>query len=264
MTRATDPIEQLTAALSQKNGLKVWSVIVTVLGDMAQMDETLRMPGPDLTALLGKLDLQPDAIRVALHRLRQDGWVESAKRGRTSHHRLSPIGLSETRKVAGRVFDPTPQALPLQLTIAAPSRDEDAAPSQMGGVQLRRGVTLSNDSPAKALDSIVLPMAREDLPLWIADLPQVARARSDFDALADLISGVPRTNSDAQGITALRIAILHTWRRAILRVDPVLEHVPGAREAIMQARRSVLARLNDLPRRYDAQETDGVKQVDPV
>ena len=70
--------------------VKVWSVLVTLFGDLAP-GQTDHLAGPDVSRLVERLAIKPEALRVALHRLRKDNWIESSKSGRISHLSLIHI-----------------------------------------------------------------------------------------------------------------------------------------------------------------------------
>ena len=110
----------LTDPSDRPGVLKVWSVIVTVLGDIAQIHPKTEIIGPVLTDVLARIGIQPEAVRVALHRLRRDDWIESRKVGRISYLRLTAKGLSETASVADRVFAPLPPAPDHWCLVVAP------------------------------------------------------------------------------------------------------------------------------------------------
>lgn len=97
----SDPVRQLAAALDADAPLKLWSVLVSCLGDVSQ-DGVVEVSGLTLTALVERVGLQPQAMRVALHRLKRDGWVESRRDGRIGFHRLSDAALAQTWRVSGR------------------------------------------------------------------------------------------------------------------------------------------------------------------
>ncbi|MGR3492353.1 MAG: hypothetical protein ACU0DW_09860, partial [Shimia sp.] len=116
--------------------VKVWSVVMTILGDLAPDGDLV--PGPELSALAGGLGLQPQAIRTALHRLRAEDWIASERRGRHAHHRLSPKGVRETREVWSKVYGPAPDMPALVVNL-----HEAPVP----GLRLREGVTLGPAAP---------------------------------------------------------------------------------------------------------------------
>ena len=68
--------------------IRVWSLVVTIMGDLCQSPDTC-IPGKTLGDLVGRLGITNQALRVALHRLRRDGWIQTVREGRTSNYFLS-------------------------------------------------------------------------------------------------------------------------------------------------------------------------------
>ena len=60
------------SALAEPQGQRVWSIIISFLGDMAQ-DEGAGISSAALTRVITPLGIKPEAIRVALHR-RHHHW----------------------------------------------------------------------------------------------------------------------------------------------------------------------------------------------
>ncbi|TNF17581.1 MAG: PaaX family transcriptional regulator, partial [Rhodobacteraceae bacterium] len=63
--------------------------MISVFGVLAQ-DESARIIGPLLRLLTERIGITPAAMRVAIHRLRKDGWIDSQRHGRTSVYFLTP------------------------------------------------------------------------------------------------------------------------------------------------------------------------------
>ena len=82
---------------------RTWSILVTIFGDLAQNPED-EISGPLLSSLTQLIGIKPQAMRVALHRLRRDGWIVTEKFGRTSKHRLSEFGLNQSVIASPRIY----------------------------------------------------------------------------------------------------------------------------------------------------------------
>ena len=100
---ASNLFERLFAALSEQSGIKTWSLIVTIFGDLApNKGECLD------SQVLGKIcetfGIKPEALRVALHRLRKDDWLVAQKRGRHSAYFLSERGRQSTEEAYERIY----------------------------------------------------------------------------------------------------------------------------------------------------------------
>ena len=84
MTQSRDQwFETSINLLSDPQNQRVWSVIISLFGDMAQRPNE-KISGAALTRIITPMGIKPEAIRVALHRLRKDGWIESVRAGRAS------------------------------------------------------------------------------------------------------------------------------------------------------------------------------------
>ena len=103
MRDAPPPSGDGVARLIACGPLKVWSVLVTVLGDLSAHPGD-RFSGKVLTRLIAPLGLSGPAMRVALHRLRRDGWIVSNRQGRESLYGLSPEGWHQTERVRPRIY----------------------------------------------------------------------------------------------------------------------------------------------------------------
>ena len=86
--------------------LKVWSFLVTLFGDLAA-DEGAELSGPLVSRLSTRLGIKPEALRVALHRLRKDGWIDSRREGREARHCLTRSARADTKAVHSVVYSRT-------------------------------------------------------------------------------------------------------------------------------------------------------------
>ena len=62
----TEDFITLTAPLRAVGGGRVWSLMISLFGDLAQEDGTA-ISGPVLSAMMSLLLVKPEAARVALH-----------------------------------------------------------------------------------------------------------------------------------------------------------------------------------------------------
>ena len=81
----------------------VWSLLVSVFGDLAASEDTELSSGA-LGLITQTIGIKPEATRVALHRLRKDGWLESRRTGRTSVYFLTEHGRAETMTASPRIY----------------------------------------------------------------------------------------------------------------------------------------------------------------
>lgn len=216
--------EAFLSELLSIDSIRVWSFLVTVFGDLAQED-VLELPGSLLNQLCLRINIKPEALRVALHRLRKDGWIESIRSGRTSQYKLSAYGLEETLRVSPRIYGPVPKTdTHCVLCVHA----EDSFSDQTGGIpiaprtSLYSTVAASKDSSA----SLQTELLTEELPTWVIDkfLPEELRKNTERldTAFSHLLKQFHTGQLVGQSLDSLdqlasRSLILHHWRRIALK-----------------------------------------------
>lgn len=75
--------------------IKTWSLIITMLGDLGS-NAAASLSGKEINLILGHIGIKSEATRVALHRLKKDGWLDTTKVGREVIYQLSENGLEQT------------------------------------------------------------------------------------------------------------------------------------------------------------------------
>lgn len=246
MDVARDPYQGMIDELLAFGDLKVWSVLVTIFGDLAARRGSY-LPGPYLSAITTELGIRPEAQRVALHRLRKDGWIEVEKDGRVSRYGLSALARRETKAVQSRVFDATvPRPVRAHLILRDP--EADAGPDA-GWLSLGAGVYLSDRAPLPALGDLVSGVAVADLPDWVRRCAIPADIQATYAALAELLRAeVNPALIPADKRLALRLLILHRWRRLVLSHSRQAANVMGEDWLGNTCRDRVQRWLRDLPR----------------
>lgn len=231
--------------------LKVWSVVVTVLGDLLQDDDTWLF-GPVLDALVGRMGINNQALRVALHRLRRDGWVTTEKRGRLSVHQLTARGFQETRAVQTQIYGDVAPAESVFLAIGAPgltaAEFSDRLPPH--AVSLSARSALVSGTSRLGEDILVSRFVPERLPEWTTDALAPNEMSAEYDELAAAVGQVlaHATPEGTLDRTALRLVILHHWRRLRLRHGDLQDTILPADWAGARARRLVMQALARLER----------------
>ncbi|MBO9407533.1 hypothetical protein J7399_08850 [Shimia sp. R9_1] len=239
--------------------IKVWSVVVTILGDLLQ-DEESWVSGPVLDALVRPLGINNQALRVALHRLRRDGWVITEKRGRMSAHRLSAEGWAATERARPQVYGAKGNAAAtVSLLIGEPSLTvaEFEALLPAGAVPLSTRSALVSGLSETPQGCLLSAFAPSDMPEWVTETvaPQVMRA--EYDELASVVERVLAhpVPEDLFDRTSLRLVVLHHWRRLCLRHGAVQDLVLPRDWEGARARQMVLRAFQHLPRpKIDALE----------
>lgn len=217
--------------------VKIWSVIVTLFGDLAS-GEGDEISGACLGVLMEPLGFKPDATRVALHRLRKDGWIEVRKQGRQAHYRLSAFGLRETAKASPRIYSAPKENASIKI-FALPDGEETE-----GYVQLAPSLFAARNLPA---DAFQLLQKDEALPQWVRDNILAPTLIDAFKALQTGIAQTRTAPSTPVDCAIKRATIIHPWRRLILRVSQEAEILLGQCE-IQSCRKAVMAALESTPR----------------
>ena len=239
--------QALSEHIAQARGLKLWSLIVTILGDLTPEPQD-QMPGPVLQALVEALGLQPQAMRVALHRLKRDGWVDSTRAGRISHFRLSEMGRAQTDAVRARVFAGAPQPLATCALVVLPPEVKDVA-DEAGVLWVGRQALITLDGDAmRSEGGVVANLAPEALPDWVQELVNEAACSTGMATLAAQLAHAQVAPADPFDQCLERIVILHAWRRLALRATPLAESLAGPLSASARCRAEVAKALAQRPK----------------
>lgn len=242
----------MTAPLRDLGGGRVWSLMVSLFGDLAQEDGKT-IDGPMLSAIMSLLQIKPEAVRVALHRLRNDGWISSRKAGRISRHGLTDKGRAESAAASPRIYaEPRAEAGKWQLLLLkAEESDLDEKLSAAGYTAIMPRVVVGPadaEPPAGAL-----ALQGTTAPDW---LRQELRPAALDDAYADLHDTLVRLSAalpDRGALSPLEIAVLrclvvHNWRRLILRHPMLPAPLVSAEGAGHRCHLRVADLLNRFPR----------------
>ena len=197
----SDPIAPLINALHSEGRLRVWSLVITVFGDLVQ-HRGGAVSTARLGLLMGRIGVEQGTLRTALSRLGRDGWVTSERAGRTSIYRLSPQGLARFAPATSRIY-------------AAPGAADAARWSLSIQLNETLGVTARlhpADAPGPAADLRVTGTLEQISDAYRAGLLSDAHRsalyslRNDLQALA---SGSVKLPLDA---AAARMLLIHRWR----------------------------------------------------
>ncbi|MGB3555522.1 MAG: hypothetical protein WBA25_12880, partial [Jannaschia sp.] len=102
---AAPDFDTLAALLTNGETQRVWSVVITVFGDLARA-EGKEIGSPVLHALGAGMGLRPEAIRTALHRLRKEGWLDGRRQGRHGYYTLTEWGRAQSDTASPRIYGP--------------------------------------------------------------------------------------------------------------------------------------------------------------
>ena len=220
--------------------LKVWSFLVTLLGDLTA-DDGAELSGPLVSRLSTRLGIKPEALRVALHRLRKDGWIESRRQGREARYSLSPKARTDTKAVHDLVYSNT-IAQPDQVFLLT---FENTPPKHVGLPIAPRSVLSTHPAP----DALVASFNTSSMPLWVRDhltSPEQIESYTSLQTRLDAFS--PSRSFTSEDKLALRLIILHKWRRIVLRHDPLAAALMGPNWVGADCRSTVAEVLASLPR----------------
>lgn len=243
-----DDIRDLAGFLGANGALKLWSVLVTCLGDLSQSG-TAEVSGLALSALVDRIGLQPQAMRVALHRLKRDGWTESRRDGRVGFHRLTDSALVQTRAVAARIYGPgvAGEAWHLAGMPLNVSDGLDLLPDTLSAVPISRSFAVIcgplRDVPD---DWLITEPTDRRLPDWVREVLAEAACETGFKALEAALARLGSAPADPLDRFALRVLVLHGWRRLVLRSNPAAEAALGAERAEVSCRAQVHGLLSAL------------------
>ena len=228
MTTAPNPgseqlFNRLFHVLTDGQSPRLWSFVVTIFGDLAQ-DEDARISGSLMGALVARIGAKPEALRVALHRLRKEGWLESHRQGRSSDYALSAWGRAQSAQASEVIYgtrQPPEEAWLVLRDPAAKDRDTDHA-----AYALTSAVSVSLTPPAAAT-ALALPLRpNDDVPDWIntklCDNDLVAASRELEQRLEQVLAHKGMiAQMPALDRMVLRVLVVHSWRRLILKAPAI-------------------------------------------
>jgi phenylacetic acid degradation operon negative regulatory protein len=213
-----DAYTQTKTALLALGKQQVWSLMASLFGDLAQAEGST-IDGPVLSAIMKEMDVRPEAVRVALYRLRNDGWIISEKFGRTGRHGLTAASRTETLRASARIYaSPSAQEDGWQLILTQDSEALEEMERQ-GFAALLPRVYLAGAHVAAPEDTLVL--AGSDVPGWLRAQLAPLMLEAEYEAL---LPHVKQAHDRLRGGTlsplqtaVLRCLLVHNWRRIILR-----------------------------------------------
>lgn len=233
--------------------LKVWSVVITLLGDVCQSRDSW-LTGRVLDMLVTPMGITNQALRVALHRLKRDGWIEAQKQGRNSAYRLSDQGWASTEAARPTIYAPPQTPAPVWLALAPPdlagSDMEDCLPEEALRLSPRSALVLTPSGDMA--EWITTPLMNAPVPAWLADALCPEALKQEYSALLKACPDVAEISAVATPLSldllVLRFLSLHHWRRLRLRHSILPDAVLGNGWIGAEARTKVLALLAHLPR----------------
>ncbi len=222
-----DPLAPLISALHSEGRLRVWSLVITVFGDLVQ-HRGGEISTARLRMLLGRVGVENGALRTALSRLAADGWVTSERAGRNSIYRLSIQGLTKFAPATTRIYAP-PRVGPVSKWALVATLGEN-------------GSQTLHLCPAEEV------IGKGDCCV-VGDLEQVSGVfrqslmdetyRQALQALATDLSALRRELDDPLDAAAARMLLIHRWRRIVLRFPDVAAEIMPADTPLRDPRGAV-------------------------
>lgn len=222
-----------------------------MLGDHLGGSSATCMSGKEINLILNHIGIKSEATRVALHRLKKDGWINTTKVGREVIYQLSKNGLEETNAVYEDVYrENVKYPDGWQLTLI-PSLDLVPQEQASNVIMLLKNIFLVPCANKMTnLQCIELEFERDLIPAWFEDRLVPTKTVEIVKQLNLLIQQYlvsPTLSSDLDSIT-IRLLFLHHWRKMALR-DNIWAHIwlcPDG--AIAQYHHQVFKVLKLLPR----------------
>lgn len=216
------------AALAQIGDQRVWSIIVTLFGDLAQQADD-RISGPLLSQIIEQIGIKPEAMRVALHRLRKDGWISSEKSGRTSMYRLTDYGRKQSREASFRIYARVlnlPDVWHVLVAKPMPKKERTEYSNALiakGYILIGTGVLLKNGPAGGAVtDAFVIEGNQFNVPDWLRQNIGLEQMQDAYKLLQKTLKSVQK-NLDRDPeistleVVVLRVLLVHNWRYLVLR-----------------------------------------------
>ena len=210
MTDLLQPL--LDDYLHDQGRLRVWSLIVTILGDTVE-NRQKTISTTRLSLILDRLGVGQAAQKTALSRLVKDGWAERSKEGRNTFY-----GFTEKGREA---------FVPASRLVYAPPRDEEPVHWLMAVSDAPRGLPVA---PGVGLWPVDFEPVEKGASVagWIESMPAGLQAispdhQAETDQLTALLRYLDVTFSPDCDLDALaaRMVLIHRWRRYVLRYPEV-------------------------------------------
>lgn len=232
-------------ALTSIGDLPVWSLIVTVFGDLAQNSGD-RISGPVLSAILDPIGVKPEASRVATHRLRKEGWIRSEKSGRSRLHSLTDFGRAQSAEASPRIYE-MPEFDEVWHVLLAPPGSH-ANPDQL--VVMPR-LMFGNGPPPTKTNALVLEGRVSNVPAWLTTQIESSWIGANYAVLETVLNQVWAslpTKLTPVETAVLRTLIVHHWRRLVLRHPPLPDNFFSDAWRGVACRNAAFRLLDALPR----------------
>lgn len=237
---ADEAITRLTAM----GEIKVWSLLATIFGGFASNDGD-QISGTHLTKIMTRIGVKPEAMRVAIHRLKKDGWITVEKSGRINRYGLSDVARAETHSVSAQIFaskidERSDWGICLGKPAAAVQIPMNALPIGSFGFIAPLDARGDHDCLFGKLD-------QRNLPHWLEAELLPKHHRTNLNELYAVMAAL-QIDDDINTLEfiTLNVLVLHNWRRLALRQAPLIEALMGPEWIGAKCRKLAIKTLNQL------------------
>jgi phenylacetic acid degradation operon negative regulatory protein len=262
MTKCHPLIEPMIQNLHANGRLRVWTLVVTILGDVVQPRGGV-ISMSDLLTLTDHMSIDSGAIRTALSRLLKEKWVVGKKTGRTSSYAFGPKGLETFEPASERIYasvssDDTNEWL---LAVLPPRRAKERQSMQdtlkkTSALQTTAGLALWPKKTApdmgmlNAMECLCFEGTLQNIPAWLKSELAPPEAEIVVQKFIEKYNSLRDLPPDLTALDAMiaRILMLHDWRRLVLRYAPVPQVLQPEHWSMPQAHRLVMDCYNGLVR----------------
>jgi len=217
----TDEINQpalrLIEDLASLQPIKTWSLLVTIFGDMSRVSNR-KISGTFLKAMLEPVGVRPEAVRVALHRLRKDGWIVTERDGRETSYGLSASALEETQSAYHDVYRSEIKFPDGWVMMVFPPNNTRP---HVGLNVAKQCWLVPAEKSGQLKGALASQLEPSDIPQWINDALVAPETLAIAEKLILLIREIAKRADQIQSahITIIRFLVLHHWRRMALREE---------------------------------------------
>ena len=212
------------SALSDLGPMRVWSVIITIFGDLVRPRGGV-VSAAALNAIGARLGIRPEAMRVALFRLVKDGWIERRKEGRNSFYVLTQNGSRKFLPATQRIYAHSPalrRAWTLVSFDSAPQADVTQKLEEDGFFAISSQIYLGSVGSGLEPDTALIMSGEVRIfPAWakakLGPDELAAEFRKLNHRLQQLEQGWALARASALDAVCLRVLMIHQWRRLLLR-----------------------------------------------
>lgn len=223
----------LKSVLHQDGRLRVWSIIITIMGDVvAPIGGSIAIA--ELLNICRLLEIREQALRTAISRLAKEGWLVGERQGRASHYRFSEEGHSSYLAAAKNVYATPIDATDTNWIIGVlPPQGKSKrgilidSLKQIQPLILNRQVIITSEPlfaklPASITSQLLL-FNKKPL-LWPESLLAniTPSPKLEFCQYLDSIAGqVADSEMRPEDALIIRILLIHFWRRLALRYPQI-------------------------------------------